>query len=954
MLKKTRLAALIGATFGASLLATPALAQEAQKLERVEVTGTRVKSLGAASSSPITSVTSAEINSSQPMAIEEVVKSLPATIPAIGPGTNNGSGGFATIDLRGLGTNRSLVLVNGRRMVPATLTGVVDTNAIPVALLERVDLVTGGASAVYGADAVAGVVNFVMKRNFSGVVANATYGVSEQGDAARRRADLTMGANLDNGRGNVVLSVGTTRTDALRQGDRSFGSASINSVTGLPEGSSTSNPPHWSVPTAAGGVALAGLQILGSDGKLRPAVAADSYNFNPLNYYETPLNRTQITGMGRYQISEGVEAYAELFHTKSKVVLNLAPSGSFTSNYAIPIGNPFIPQPAREQICAARNIPLANCVVGNTTEVSMQVRRRFTEMGPRVNDFDNTLNQFTVGLRGDVPMIDWSYDVYLQRGTADQVSKRIDWGSFSKLQQGLRAVNPNTCITNTNGCVPVNIFGGPGSMTQAMINWVNLASVSTTTVKQNVLAGTVSGEIGFLQSPLASAPVSLALGAEHRKVLGGNSSDGPSQIQGEVLGTGAPTPDRRGTLELKELYAEAMVPLVSGVPAVQALNLELGYRQTEFATQVTSKDYGSWKAGLDWTPVKGVRVRGMQQRATRAPNVNELYAPVITGLANLATDPCQGALINAGDVGKAGTLTDICVKTGVPVASVGSVPTPSAGQINNTGGGNPNLGPEEADTTTIGLVWEPGFLRGLSVTADYWRIKIDKAVSSPTTGQVINGCYTTALNPGFTLNNMCALIGRDPTNGSLNGGVGVSTQSSNLGKFDVSGYDLGVNYRASLGSLGRIDLGLMASFMDRWDFQSLPTVAVLDCLGHYGVNCGGPTPKVRFTQRGTWSMGDFSLGYTWRHLGSSTVDPGTGTFQPKFSSIKEYNYIDMNGSWQVTKNLGVSLAINNLFDKKPPELGNTIGTTTTNSGNTFPQWYDVVGRRYSLTLTAKF
>lgn len=956
MLKRTRLSCSLVAAFGVSLLATPALAQEAQKLERVEVTGTRIKSLGAASSSPIASVTATEINASQPVAVEELFRSLPAALPAIGSGTNNGSGGFATIDLRGLGTNRSLVLVNGRRMVPSTLTGVVDTNVIPVALLDRVDLVTGGASAVYGADAVAGVVNFVMKRNFSGVTASATYGVSEEGDAKRRRADLTMGGNFDGGKGNVVLSVGTTTTDALRQGDRPYGAVSLNSVNGLGSGSITSTPAHWSV-TGLGPIlpSASGLYVLGSNGALRPSVQADEYNFNPLNYYETPLKRTQITAIGRYELTEGLEAYTELFHTRGQVVLNLAPTGSFTSTYRVPIGNPFIPQAARDQICAAQGIAAVNCVAGNTTEVPLIVARRFTELGPRINDFQNTLNQFTVGVRGDVPVIDWSFDAYLQRGTADQVSSRINWGSFSKVQQALRAVNPTTCITATNGCVPLNIFGGEGTLTQQMINFINLSSVSNTAVKQNVMAASMNGEIGVLKSPLANAPLSAAVGLESRRVFGGNQSDGPSQIQGEVLGTGAPTPDRRGTLELNEAYVEAIVPLISNLPAAQSVNLELGYRQTEFKTEVSSKDYGSWKAGVDWTPVRGLRIRGMQQRATRAPNVNELYAPVITGLANLATDPCAGTNINTGAANTAGTLSNLCRLTGVPANQVGFVPNPSAGQINNTSGGNPNLGPEEADTTTLGLVWEPSFVRGLGVTLDYYRIKIDKAVSSPTTTQVIQGCYnTTGLNPSLDYNAMCQLIVRDPLTGSMNGGPGVVTQSSNLGAYDVSGVDLGVNYRLNLDGMGRVDLGLMASFVERWDFKSLPTLPTLDCLGYYGTSCGGPTSKVRFTQRATWSMGDFSAGYVWRFISGTEEEPGGNPFLPAYAKIKDIHYLDLNGSWQITKNIGVSLAINNVLGQKPPIVGNTIGTTTTNSGNTFPQWYDVVGRRYSITATAKF
>ncbi|MDP3222991.1 MAG: TonB-dependent receptor plug domain-containing protein, partial [Rubrivivax sp.] len=313
-----------GVLVAMGVLAMPAVAQTT---ERVEVTGSRIKSIGATSTSPIASVGAEEINSSQPVAIEEVIRGLPAAIPAIGPGTNNGSGGIATIDLRGLGPQRTLVLINGRRAVPADLTGRVDTNAIPVALLERIDLVTGGASAVYGADAVAGVVNFVLKKNFSGVEAQTTYGVSEQGDAKRYRTDLTVGTNLADGRGNVALSVGTTRTNPLTQGERDFGLFSVSSTSGLSGGSSIT------VPAVLGGIPapLAGNRIVDvSTGALRAYNAdTDAFNFNPQNYYITPLERTQMAAIGRFTINEFAEAYAELNHTKSKVTLNLASTGTF-------------------------------------------------------------------------------------------------------------------------------------------------------------------------------------------------------------------------------------------------------------------------------------------------------------------------------------------------------------------------------------------------------------------------------------------------------------------------------------------------------------------------------------------------------------------------------------------------------------------------------------------------
>lgn len=962
LFKRTKICSGVLVALGAASM--PAFAQTT---ERVEITGSRIRTIGATSNSPITSVASEEINSSQPAAVEEVIRGLPAAVPAIGPGTNNGTNGTASIDLRGLGSNRTLVLMNGRRLVPATLGASVDTNTIPIALLERIDLVTGGASAVYGADAVSGVANFILKKNFQGVEFSSNYGSSEQNDAKRYRSDFTIGSNLADNRGNVVLNLTRTRTTPLTQGEREYGLVQRDPTTGNGGGSTTAVPAYFvGVPGRSASV------IDASTGLLRNAVASDQYNFNPPNFYQTPLERTQITALGHFTINEYAEAYAELLSNKSKVVANLAPTGSFTTAYFLPIGNPFLTTPVRQQLCAAYTtaFPLGaadpNCVAGNATEVRLSIRRRFVELGPRINDFDNTSQQYTVGLRGSLPVLsNWNYDAYLQRGSSDQVGSRVNWGSYSKVQQALRATNAVTCTVNTNGCVPLNLFGAAGTITPAMLNFVNLSTVQTTSVTQSIANASVSGDLGAVKSPFSKQPIGLALGIEERKMFAGNRSDGPTQIQNEVLGTGAPTPDRSGSLKLSEGFIEAQVPLVDGLPGVHSLNFEGGYRASEFTTSASKQNYGSWKYGFDWAPVKGFRIRAMQQRATRSPSVNELYAPVVTGLAGLTTDPCQGANINTAAAATPGTLSSLCRQTGVPANQVGNVAAPSAAQINNTSGGNPNLSPEEADTTTIGLVFEPSFAPGLSVTFDYYKIVVNKAVSSASSGQVVNGCYTAALNPGFSPNSaFCGFISRDPLTGSLNGGLGTITQLSNLGRNDVQGYDIGVNYRLPLKAVGldgwgRVDVGLNATQYTKWDVQTLPTVDTLSCLGVYGTSCGDqtgtPTNKVKWSQRGTWNMGSFSVGYNWRHLSAVELDPAeqAGIFEP-YKKISAYNYIDLSGTWDVTKNLRLSLAVNNATDKKPPIVGTGLSASSLNSGNTYPQTYDTIGRFYSLSARLKF
>lgn len=941
----------------------PVMAQ--QKVEAVVVTGTRITTPGTTSNSPIYSIGAEEIKSAQPVAVEEFFKTLPAAVPAIGPGTNNGSGGAATIDLRGLGSQRSLVLVNGRRFVPYDLSGTVDTNSVPLALINRTDLLTGGASVVYGADAVAGVVNFNLRKNFTGVELSTSYGGRSGGELTKTRTDLTMGASLDGGKGNVALSLGRTKADPLFQGQRDFGFTSLDSVSGLPSGSGTTVPGAFSVGQGTGGTtALTGNhQIDPATGRLITPVVA--YNFNPTNYFSTGLERTQATALANYKINDYAEVYTELFYTASTVNSSLAPSGTFGNVFQVPIGNAYIPEPARQQICARRGIPAASCVVGNTTLVPITIARRITELGPRFNDFDNKTLQFTVGTKGDVAL-GWTYDAYFSRGEADQNQTRRNWGSLSKVRQALNAVSTTSCIDSSNGCVPLNVFGAEGSINAAQLGFINLSALLQQKVMQDVAQVSFTGDLGDrLVSPWAQTPINMAVSLEKRKMTASTKSDSASQIQGEVLGTGAPTPDRIGSFNLKEVALETLVPLVKDKPFMKSLGLELGYRHTEFENGPRSKSYGSYKYGGEWEPIKSVRLRGMMQKATRAPNVNELFQPQVTGLSNLAVDPCQGNLINQGAANTAGTLSNLCRLTGVPMTDIGSLPAPSAGQINRLTGGNPALGPEEAKTKTLGLVWEP--LPKLALTLDYYQIDIEKAITSPSTTDVLNGCYSTTFNPTLVLNASCLLIGRDATNGTFNGSGsrGVATAQANLGTVNTSGYDVGASYRMPLTqiglapSYGKVDLAFQMTHVKEFKSQPTPASINRDCLNYYSVACGGPTYKRKFNQRTTWTVGDFNVGYNWRHVSAVEVEPlahpsATVRFLPAFSKIDAYNYVDLSAVWNATKNVRLNLSVVNAFDKRPPIVGSTIGSTGTNSGNTFPQYYDVIGRYVTLGATVKF
>lgn len=978
--KRLYASTIIAGSIAAVMAGAPALAQDvvttdqASEVDSIVVTGSRIRSPGFVAASPITSVGEADIELDQPVSIEELIKDLPVAVPATGPATNNGSGGGATVDLRGLGTNRTLVLVNGRRVVPFNLAGVVDTNSIPVALLQRVDLVTGGASAVYGADAVAGVINFVLKDNFEGVEFQSTYGISEENDAMRRRNDFTIGGNFADDRGNAVLSVGWTEQDSLNQDQRPFGLVARSSVNGAPQGSPTTVPGFFNTTTLPGGTALpiggafGATEINPATGFLVPANSA-GLNFNPDNLYQTPLDRYQINALARYEINPAAELYAQFMYVRSDVATEAAASGTFSNTFSVPIGNPLIPDGMRQQLCSARNIAAAGCVSGaaGTTIVPLLVNRRFTELGPRYSNFENKTFQFVTGIRGDLSET-WDYDAYISHGETDQLLTRRNWGSLSKLRNSLNTVSATQCIapgttTAIAGCVPLNVFGAEGTITPEMLAYINLDSLNVTTVEQDVVSASASGTLPeAFSSPFADAPISLAFGLEYRSTKAATKADGPSQINGEVLGTGAPVPDRQGRFELTEGYVEALIPLLSDLPFVQSLNIEAGYRYSEFTSGGSVQDYGSYKIGGDWVPFDSLRFRAMYQRATRAPNIGELYAPQVTSLGNLATDPCQLALINQAEANTAGTLSNLCRLTGVPTTNIGSVSNPSAGQINLLSGGNPDLEPEEADTVTIGAVWQPSFIRNLTLSLDYYDIQIEGAVSSQSSTDVLNGCYSTALNPTLAFNSQCALINRNPNNGTLNGveALGIELISSNLGVQRASGYDLTAAYRLDLvdaglsDKWGSIDFSFSGNYVTKNEFQATPTSINRDCIGYYSIACGQPNFEYKLTQRTTWNVGDFGASLQWRHLDKVIEEPGGTTFLADYSEIEAYDYFDLSGRWDINDAVRLTVTVSNLLDEQPPEVGSNIGPTASNNGNTFPQTYDALGRYYTLGLNLRF
>lgn len=944
--RAVRVALFTAGAVGAGLYGATSTAQES--LEEIVITGTRIANPNLTSASQVRAIGSEEISLAQVATAEELVRQVPGAVPSIGPGVNNGNNGTQLVNLRGLGVNRNVVLLDSRRVVPYGLNAVTDLNNIPVGLVERVDIVTGGATSVYGADAITGVVNFITKKDFEGAEVLASWGQAEAGDGDTWRTELLIGGNFAEGRGNAVFSIGAQDQKAVLQGDRSYGVFNISSVDGSAGGSSASAPTVVSAP--------------GLFGQFNPATGTidagfTPFNFNPLNLYQTPVKKYNIFGQADYAIADNVEVYGQAFYTKARIETQIAPSATFFNTYSLPLSNPFLPAAARNQLCGAFGIAQADCdLAGATTdpnatgyrEVRLGLRRRFVEWGPRSTDFQSDVFQVAGGLRGDITD-SWSWDLGAQYGESVKVDTIGRYGSFSRAQQSLRAVSTTECQDSSGGCVPMNLFGPIGSMTQDMFDFIDAESSTRTESTLSVANLTFSGDLGGFKSPFAENVIGVAVGGEYREYTAEQAGDFLSQQPGELLGAGGADPAVDGRFDVREAYLEVIAPVVSDVFLVQSLDLEAGVRYSDYSTTGGAT---TWKAGFTWDLNDYVTVRSVYQNATRSPNISELFFPVQTVLDNFATDPCAGAA-PASD----SALANICRLQGAPASVIGIINTPAAGQVNITTGGNPELDVEEADTLTIGFIVQP--LDNLTISLDYFNIKVDKAITNPEVGDIIEGCFSSSFNPSLTFNESCQAISRNAVDGSLNGSPadtkGVILQLSNLGKYRTDGFDLAVQYQLTTETIGRFSYRLDATYTNENRFQATPASTDRDCVGYYSTNCGNIGPELGVTQRLTWSYGMFDTSLRWRYFSSVEIEPALKEdFFPAFTSVSAYNYFDLTVRASVTDQLQLSLTVDNLLDKEPPLLGNDIGPTSWNSGNTYPAVYDAIGRTYTLGASVKF
>lgn len=967
-----------GALAALAFTATGVSAQEATPQEEaaqvgdIVVTGSRIARQDYVATSPIVTVSQEDFQATGSVTIDTLINDLPQFVPSINQTSNNPSnGGQANINLRGLGTVRTLVLMNGRRVVPSNSTGTVDINILPTALIRNVEVISGGASAAYGSDALAGVANFILADNFQGVQLDAQYGVTDRSDGATESYSVTLGGDIADGRGNAVFSLARSTRELIFNRDRAFSAVSgpsgasplgstVFDSNNLPDqafvngyfGATVANTGSFGFNNSGSLFSYAGTRNFESpggidyDGNVTPG-GNWAYNTGPLNYLQLPLERWNAYAAANYELNAGAELYGNLLFTQYQASQELAatPAAS-TTGFRVPVTNPFI-TPDLAAFLAARPLP------GN----SFRLDKRFTDIGGRNSTEDYTVYQGTFGIRGDlVGLRDWTYDIYAQYGRMHRVTLQSGNVSRSSVQTLLDAPDGGASL-----CAGGFDFLGESNLSPECIAFIARTSQNVTNQDQTVVEASLQG--GLFDLP--AGELRFAAGIQYRQdtfEFRPDASlsrinptvtrpDGGTTGGSEIAGFN-PSQPLSGSTNSVEYFAEFLVPLLADIPFVQSLDLTLGYRYSDYNT-VGGID--AFRADLDWGITDFLRLRGGISQSVRAPSIGELFAarntsfpsigaPSATGLSG---DPCdvrssyrQGA--NAAQV------RALCIAQGISPAAVDNYQYTN-NQVPGFTGGNPDLFEESSESWTVGLVVQSPFqspwLSGFSMAIDYYNIEIEDAIGTIGAASQLQGCYNAqGQNPTYDPNNFfCRLFQRDPLSGSV---IDALETNANLATLNTSGVDAQFDWNFVLADIGAPDWGslsfnVIVGWLENRDGQAFVGAPVINRTGTIDSVFGNTFPEWKSLSSVNWRNGDFGVGARWRRIGEMTQFGTT-------NEIPSKDYFDLNASWQVTDSISLRATVNNLTDEQPVVYSPGV------QANTDPSTYDTLGRRYSIGLTARF
>jgi outer membrane receptor protein involved in Fe transport len=938
-------ASVASAVLGLALASAPAFAQAADdesSEDLIIVTGSRIARPDIEAAVPVTVVSAEDIVKGGTANVQEVLIDLPAVGQSVSRTSSNFSttgNGQATVNLRNLGSARTLVLVNGRRFVAGIPgTSIVDLNTIPTDLIKQVDVVTGGASAVYGSEAISGVVNFTLDDKFEGIGARAQGTVSSKGDAGRQYVSLKLGNSFADDRGHVVLYGQYDKDHGLRSRNRAF------SARDIPNRSSFASQGLFSVDGSF--AAGANTYTFDSANNLKNYQGAnvDGYNRNADRYLGVPVQRYMFAGLANYEFSNSVTAYFEGEYAKTKSNSSLEPQAvaytDLPNAAGIPITNPFIPAAIKAAMI-------------NAGETFLPFRRRSNDIFDRSNKNDRSTWRIVAGLKGEIAE-NLNWDIYYTHGqTKDFTASGTILGpNYENAINAVAGVNGPVCSINVDAdpnnndakCVPINIFGSNTVDPRAAAYVTNNGQLSTydARVKQDVLSATLTGKA----FTLPGGDVSFAVGGEYRKE---NSSEDFDTATNLGLTLGNQLSDTRGKFNVKEAFAEVVVPLLKDRPFFQYLGFEGAVRYADYSTV---GGVMSWKVGGEWAPISDFRLRGIYSEATRAPNISELFSAQSETFPAVV-DPCdqrKGEGDGAPLAISAANLAAACKANPAIAAAAASAngfvySTAQIQTINGFVGGNPGLREEKAKTLTLGAVFQPRFLSRFSTTVDYYRIRVIGAIGIIGQQTSLDECIN-----GSGLALFCNNIIRD--------GAGrvqtINAINLNTGSYLVSGVDTQVRYTLPVGS-SRIDLSVNWNHrlkQQQTSFPGGPTQPELGQLDCYSCGRLGTGFKDRVNASLSGKFGGLSVTYKVNYLGPVVDDLTKGANALR---VKSYFYHDAQVRYDLgeDKKFAIYFGVDNMFDKKPPVFNDTNPVTfpgTQTSANT----YDLYGRMLYAGVEVKF
>jgi iron complex outermembrane recepter protein len=967
---------LVVATASGSLLAEEEAADPAP-LQTVVVTGSRIPRPDFESASPIVTIGAEVFERTGAPTVEEALNRLPQIVPSAGSTSNNPSAdGQAFLNLRGFGPKATLVLLDGRRLTPANGNGVVDVTLLPPSLIERVEIVSGGASAVYGSDAVAGVVNFILRDSFEGIEAGGFYSDTDRGGGEQWDAHLIGGTVFADGRGSAYGFVGRSERRLLTQGERQFSRYELVHVgpgVGF-LGPDNAFVPGGSVLIEEGGVFLpiGGPNAISADtfeavlegygyppgsvplqptfgfnqdstlftlgnftpgsvanfrGDWDPAIANDfayRYNYAPVNALQLPLERTSFFGRLNFELTPMAELYADAMYADYETMRQLAPTP--VSSVFMSSDNPFIPADLALLLDSRPN-----------PGAPVFWFKRMSELGPRIAINQNRMRQGTVGIEAYV-FGDWLLDAYVQYGDVRQ--------QFEQQANALRSRMESLTFAPDGGvatCGGFDIFG-LGSISPGCASYVSVDGANEARVRQAVAEAAIVGPV----MELPAGELRAAFGVFHKRDEYSYSADPIVAVilpdgRSDIVGFNA-SDDIDGQERNTDVYVEALVPLLDEFSGFGTLEAGLGYRRSEYRA---AGGVNAYKAELLYRPADALRVRGSYQNAMRAPSVNELFAPQLPwfdGLIGIGGDPCEaGSAARTGP--DAAAVEALCVAQGMSPELLEGYQSPfpfARGFI----GGNPELTPERAKTWTLGLAWSPTrrhpSFGTLQASVDWYRIRLDDAIATIPISQIVAFCFDSQVNPGYDPDQpWCTSFSRDPATGEIIDALGIQR---NVALVEVSGIDLQLDWRRPTGP-GELGANLLVSWLDSFKRGAGAGAPVEQRAGIISWFPGSALPEWKALLNLDYSWRGSSVNLRTQYITSARNDDVEGFRIPSRTYLDLFFRHDFGPG--LLDGLRLGLGIENLADRDPPLV-------PWGPANTDPQQYDILGRRYFARLSYRF